>query len=406
MLLAYAKRSLTGRAAGLRRCPTTPTSRATCAATSRRAVVERFGHLLARAPAAPRARGDASSPTTSSTRSGPTFVSRPRRRAGRRAGRRRARLPHRPRRHRRRGALGRPSRGSARRRPPRRSGAHATASTTLVEATARWYLENAARRRPRARRSPPGARASGACAALPELALGSDGARAASGRAELVEQRRARGAGARATPSCRRWRHAPDVIAAAAGGRPRRSRTPARGVRRCSRTALQLAWLEEQLDALPVSTRMQRWALQALRDDLWRARRELAAARAARRRRARRCEDAVDAFVEARPDAHAAPRRPGADDGGRGRRRPRRPDPGRQAAARARELRPRSRGRRARTTKPRPIGPARSSPPHSATRSRIPISPCPPPARPLARGPPRRSGWRPRPPAAPATSAG
>ena len=37
--------------------------------------------------------------------------------------------------------------------------------------------------------------------------------------------------------------------------------------------------------------------------------------------------------------------------------------------------------------KPRPMGPARSSPPHSATRSRMPTRPCPPLASPWAAGP-------------------
>ena len=149
---------------------------------------------------------------------------------------------------------------------------------------------------------------------------------------------------------------------------------------------MQIAWIEEQLDALPVSTRMQRWALQALRDDLWRARRELAC-KALNDAPGAPVEDAVERFVEAHPDAmqrladlaRTMAGEGGADLAG--------PHPGRQAAARARELKPRSRGRRARTTKPRPIGPARSSPPHSATRSRMPISPCPPLASPWAAGP-------------------
>ena len=58
VLLAYAKRSLTGALLRVARCPTTPTSRATCARYFPPAVVERLGHLLGRASAAPRARGD------------------------------------------------------------------------------------------------------------------------------------------------------------------------------------------------------------------------------------------------------------------------------------------------------------------------------------------------------------
>jgi glutamate dehydrogenase len=65
---------------------------------------------------------------------------------------------------------------------------------------------------------------------------------------------------------------------------------------------LQIGWIEAQLDALPVSTRMQRWALQALRDDLWRARRELAQ-RALGEAPGAAPKDAIERFVEGRPDA-------------------------------------------------------------------------------------------------------
>jgi glutamate dehydrogenase len=94
--------------------------------------------------------------------------------------------------------------------------------------------------------------------------------------------------------------YAPDVIAAA--------QTVGRSVEDTGRAAslledrLQIAWIEEQLDALPVSTRMQRWALQALRDDLWRARRELACG-ALREVPGAPVQDAVEAFVAAHPDA-------------------------------------------------------------------------------------------------------
>jgi NAD-specific glutamate dehydrogenase len=47
---------------------------------------------------------------------------------------------------------------------------------------------------------------------------------------------------------------------------------------------------------------MQRWALQALRDDLWRARRELAC-RALNDAPGAPVEEAVERFVEAHPDA-------------------------------------------------------------------------------------------------------
>jgi glutamate dehydrogenase len=94
--------------------------------------------------------------------------------------------------------------------------------------------------------------------------------------------------------------YAPDVISAAASvGRSRRGRRLAFSL---LEDRVQIAWIEEQLDELPVSTRMQRWALQALRDDLWRARRELAC-KALNERPGRSVEDAVERFVEAHPDA-------------------------------------------------------------------------------------------------------
>jgi glutamate dehydrogenase len=65
---------------------------------------------------------------------------------------------------------------------------------------------------------------------------------------------------------------------------------------------VQIGWIEEQLNALPVSTRMQRWALQALRDDLWSARRELACVALSQAPGAP-VEEAVERFVEAHPDA-------------------------------------------------------------------------------------------------------
>ena len=65
---------------------------------------------------------------------------------------------------------------------------------------------------------------------------------------------------------------------------------------------MQIAWVQGQLDALPVSTRVQRWALQALRDDLWRARRELAQ-RALAESPDAPVEEAIDAFVESRQEA-------------------------------------------------------------------------------------------------------
>jgi glutamate dehydrogenase len=65
---------------------------------------------------------------------------------------------------------------------------------------------------------------------------------------------------------------------------------------------VQIAWIQGQLDALPVATRVQRWALQALRDDLWRARRELAQ-RALQESPDATVEDAIEAFVASRHEA-------------------------------------------------------------------------------------------------------
>ena len=60
--------------------------------------------------------------------------------------------------------------------------------------------------------------------------------------------------------------HAPDVVAIA--------RISGRSVEEVGRAffqlgqALQLAWLEREIESLPVGTRLQRWALQAVRDDV------------------------------------------------------------------------------------------------------------------------------------------
>jgi glutamate dehydrogenase len=64
---------------------------------------------------------------------------------------------------------------------------------------------------------------------------------------------------------------------------------------------LQIGWIQAQLDELATNTRMQRWAVQALRDDLWRARRELAQRVLGAGPKAP-VADAVDRFVEARPE--------------------------------------------------------------------------------------------------------
>jgi len=171
----------------------------------------------------------------------------------------------------------------------------------LVEATARWYLENA-RGADLASAIATGSEGFGRLAAI--LAeLGSESLREARERqvAEAVEHGVAEGL-ARALAYLPGMSHAPDVIAA--------SQALGRSVEDVGRTFSLLedragiGWIEEQLGELPVSTRMQRWALQALRDDLWRARRDLAQ-RALQESSGAPVQDAVDAFVEARPDAMA-----------------------------------------------------------------------------------------------------
>ena len=165
----------------------------------------------------------------------------------------------------------------------------------LVESTARWYLENA-----------DGADLGTA------IATGREG----FGRllALLPARRAARGAVGRGGRARRAGRprpdghahayltalgYAPDVISAA--GAVGRSVEDAGMAFVLLEDRVQIAWIEEQLDALPVSTRMQRWALQALRDDLWRARRELAC-KALNDAPGASVEDAVERFVEAHPD--------------------------------------------------------------------------------------------------------
>ncbi len=167
----------------------------------------------------------------------------------------------------------------------------------LVEATARWYLENAH-----------GADLGTA------IATGREGfGRLTAMLPEFDERREERGRAvaeltAEGVPADLAHAHAylpvlgyaPDVIAA--------SQAVGRTVEDAGQTfalleeRLQIGWIEEQLEGLPVSTRMQRWALQALRDDLWRARRELAC-RALREAPGAPVEDAVDAFVGAHPEA-------------------------------------------------------------------------------------------------------
>jgi glutamate dehydrogenase len=166
----------------------------------------------------------------------------------------------------------------------------------LMEATARWYLENAA-----------GADLGAAIATGREgfqrLAAGLSGFAPDAWRearerdtAELVAQGAPEDL-ARSHAYLPALAYAPDVITAAqAVGRSVEEAGQAFSL---LEDRVQLAWVQDQLDALPVSTRVQRWALQALRDDLWRARRELAQ-RALQEHADAPVEEAIEAFVESR----------------------------------------------------------------------------------------------------------
>ena len=143
----------------------------------------------------------------------------------------------------------------------------------LVESTARWYLSWA-----------PGAALEEAIAAgrdgferlmhvLPEI--GTDERRRA--RAETVE--RLTGAGvpedlARAHALRDELVHAPDMVAVAAA--TDRSIEDVARVVFAVGAELRLDWMERELARVRSSTRMQRWALQAVREDAFQARRELA----------------------------------------------------------------------------------------------------------------------------------
>jgi glutamate dehydrogenase len=91
--------------------------------------------------------------------------------------------------------------------------------------------------------------------------------------------------------------HAPDVVAIA--------RISGRSVEEVGRAffqlgqALQLAWIEHEIEGLPVATRLQRWALQAVRDDVLAARR-LVAERALAESPDAAAEEAIDAFLQKR----------------------------------------------------------------------------------------------------------
>ena len=294
-----------------------------------------------RAPAAPRAGGDAGGQRRRQ-RAGPDVRLAAGGRAGRRAGRGRARLPDRPRRHRRDGALA-GDRAPQRRRSP------------CAVAAARRASTSSSRRRALVSGERPRRRLGSAIATGREgfgRLAGDAGANCAATawreepRAQAAELRRAGVPEelARRHAYLRALRHAPDVIAVAQATGRVRSR-PSRGRSSLGEDRSGIEWLEQQLGGCPASTRVQRWALQALRDDVC-ARAATWPSGAGGVARREPVHDAVDAFVEARPTPMRRSRRSRARCGG-GRRRPRGPDAGDPPAARARRLRPRS-ARRAR----------------------------------------------------------
>src|SRR3954451_17633156 len=167
----------------------------------------------------------------------------------------------------------------------------------VVEATARWYLKHA---EPgfdlSAEIEAGGEEFRRLAAVLPSLGTDAWRDEREQVAAELVEQgvpeQMARDHAFR-----RALEHAPDVVAIA--------RMSGRSVEEVGRAFFQLgqglglAWLEREIEALPVGTRLQRWALQAVRDDVLAARR-LVAERALAESPDAGADDAIDAFLEKR----------------------------------------------------------------------------------------------------------
>jgi len=166
----------------------------------------------------------------------------------------------------------------------------------LVEATARWYLRHAEPGFDLRTEIEDGHRAFRELAEiLPSL-----------GAEEWREEREGVASGladqgvpaemARDHAYRRALEHAPDIVAIA--------RISGRTVEEVARAffrlgqALQLTWLEREIERLPVATRMQRWALQAVRDDILAARR-LVAERALRDAPDATADQAIDDFLEA-----------------------------------------------------------------------------------------------------------
>jgi glutamate dehydrogenase len=175
----------------------------------------------------------------------------------------------------------------------------------LVEATTRWYLNHEVRGplEPAIETGRAGFRR--LAAVVPELVADGWGDERERIAADLAE-RGVPEAMARAHAYQRTLVHAPDVIAAAGGapgGAARSVEEVAGGFFRMGE-ALEIGWIERNIDELPVGTRMQRWAMQALRDDVLRARRELVT-RALQEAPDAGVEEAVDRFLAARESGRA-----------------------------------------------------------------------------------------------------
>jgi glutamate dehydrogenase len=164
------------------------------------------------------------------------------------------------------------------------------------EATARWYLKHAEPGFDLGREIEEGRPAYAELAdVLPSLGADDWRAEREQAAADLVEQGVPEDM-ARDHAYRRALEHAPDVVAIA--------RISGRGVEEVGRAffalghALQLGWLEREIEGLPVGTRLQRWALQAVRDDVLAARR-LVAERALAEAPDAEAEEAVERFLAA-----------------------------------------------------------------------------------------------------------
>ncbi|MEA2248004.1 MAG: glutamate dehydrogenase, partial [Solirubrobacteraceae bacterium] len=171
----------------------------------------------------------------------------------------------------------------------------------IVEATARWYLRNAHGV------EPADAIAAGRdgfrrlAAALPRTGTEEWRADRERAAAELVEEGVPESL-ARSHAFGRALEHAPDIVLVAR--HTGRAVEDVAGAFFVLGRELQLAWLEREIDGLPVGTRMQRWALQAVRDDVLAARRAVAE-RALADAPDVAAEEAVERFLAERAEGRA-----------------------------------------------------------------------------------------------------